>query len=222
MELSSRQLVMVAAIFGACAAVGCSVAYVTGSYLHRIFSMDAHVPCRVHQLATADECTALIAEAEAAGLTRSTVVNDSEPISAGRTSAHVFLESPTSQLLKERVSRFLGIPMAHFENVQVARYRPGEKYDAHYDAAMKSATNVRELPRLYTVLIYLNDDYEGGHTAFPNCGTDVTPRQGMGVLWRNLSESGRILQSSYHAGLPVTRGTKYVATLWIHGAPPNP
>ncbi len=222
MELSPRQLVMTAVVLGACAAAGCSVAYAAGSYLHRVFSMDAHVPCLVHHLATSDECAALIAEAEGAGLKRSTVAHDNEPISTGRTSSHVFLESPTAETLKQRVSAFLGIPTAHFENVQVVRYNPGEKYDAHYDAAAKSSTSARELPRLYTVLVYLNDDYEGGHTAFPKCGAEVTPRQGMGVLWRNLSESGRILQSSYHAGLPVTRGTKYVATLWIHGSPPNP
>lgn len=219
----SRRVVIAAAIMAACAAAGCSAAYSIGSYLARVFGMDAHVPCLVHNLATPDECETLITEAEASGLQRSTVVHDAEPVSTGRTSSHVFLETETAETLKERVSKFLGIPTTHFENVQVVRYRPGEKYDAHYDATFKNDTNTkRELPRLYTVLLYLNDDYEGGHTTFPNCEAEVTPRQGMGVLWRNLSESGRILKSSYHAGAPVTRGTKYVCTLWIHGSPPNP
>lgn len=223
MEVPSRHLVLAVAGVFACGLAGCSVAFAGVSYLRRVFGMDAHVPCLVHNVATPEECAALIAEAEAAGFARSTVVHDAAPVTSSRTSSHVFLESETADALKERISRFLGIPTTHFENVQVVRYRPGEKYDAHYDAALKSETNTtRELPRLYSLLVYLNDDYEGGHTEFPNCGADVTPRRGMGVLWRNLSESGRILKSSFHAGRPVTAGTKYVCTLWIHGTPLNP
>jgi prolyl 4-hydroxylase len=224
MEMPSRHLVVVVAILAACAAAGCSVAYAAGSYMHRVFGMDAHVPCLVQHLATAEECAQLIADAEAAGFKRSTVVDDAQPVTASRTSSHVFLkESEVAETLKDRVSAFLGIPTTHFENAQVVRYRPGEKYDAHYDAAFRDASNTKtELPRLYTIMLYLNDDYEGGHTEFPNCGADVTPHRGTGVLWRNLSEAGRILKSSLHAGRPVTAGTKYVCTIWIHGTPLAP
>lgn len=221
MDLPSRHLVVVAAVLCAWALAGCSMAYAIGSYLRRVLGMDDHVPYLLHGLATPEECAALIDDAEDAGLVRSTVVHDADPITSSRTSSHVFLEdSETADALAKRVSKFLRIPTTHFESVQVARYRPGEKYDAHYDAARLSDTNTTtELPRMYSVLLYLNDDYEGGHTEFPNCGADVTPRRGMGVLWRNLSESGRNLKSSFHGGLPVTSGTKYICTLWIHGTP---
>jgi hypothetical protein len=34
-----------------------------------------------------------------------------------------------------------------------------------------------------------------------------------------LDDTGKVLKSSYHAGRPVETGTKYIATVWIHGTP---
>ena len=223
MEPSSRWIVVAAALCG-CAWAACSTAAACGSYVRRLFEMDAHVPCLVYNLATPHECEAMIRDAEAAGLRRSTVVHDTEPVSTDRTSSHAFLspgDSEAAARVCDRVSTMLGIPTSHFEKVQVARYHTGEKYEAHYDATRKgSDTNSQvDLPRMYTVLLYLNEGFEGGHTAFPNCGADVTPQQGMGVLWRNIDDTGKVLRSSFHAGRPVQHGTKYIGTIWIHGTP---
>lgn len=114
----------------------------------------------------------------------------------------------------------LGIPLSHFEQMQVAVYEEGQEYQAHYDACKKCTAANKDLARLYTLLIYLSDDFQGGHTVFPNCDVDVTPKKGMGVLWRNIDEHGHNLESSFHAGKPVVGpGLKWICTLWIHGQP---
>ena len=37
---------------------------------------------------------------------------------------------------------------------------------------------------------------------------------GKGVLWRN-TQDGKLLENSIHAGVPVTKGTKWIYITWI-------
>jgi hypothetical protein len=48
-------------------------------------------------------------------------------------------------------------------------------------------------------MIYLNDDFEGGETTFPEFL--IRPEQGMALIFNH---------DVYHSGREVTRGTKYV------------
>jgi prolyl 4-hydroxylase len=77
------------------------------------------------------------------------------------------------------------------------------------------------------VLVYLSDDYEGGETSFPHTGLSFRGRAGDALLFRNAGADGRPDPLSLHAGLPVTRGTKYLASRWIRAEtftypPPQP
>ena len=69
--------------------------------------------------------------------------------------------------------------------------------------------------RLLTALIYLNDDYEGGETAFVQTGLKVRGVLGDVLLFDNSLPDGEVDPLAEHAGMPVTRGTKYLATRWI-------
>jgi len=76
--------------------------------------------------------------------------------------------------------------------------------------------------RFATLLLYLNDDMEGGETTFPlwrNANTPgaltVKPEKGKAVLFYNLLPDGNFDELSMHAALPVTKGTKYLANLWV-------
>jgi len=55
----------------------------------------------------------------------------------------------------------------------------------------------------------------GGATAFPKAGVTVQPKSGRAVVFDNLREDGSPEPDSLHAGLPVERGEKWLATLWI-------
>ena len=72
---------------------------------------------------------------------------------------------------------------------------------------------------MLTFLVYLDEGYEGGETAFPALGITVRGRIGDGLLFRNASAEGAPDPRAIHAGLPVTRGVKHLASRWIRAAP---
>ncbi len=82
------------------------------------------------------------------------------------------------------------------------RYYPGEYFRRHSDGRFQTNT----LVSLITILIYLNDDYEGGYTRFfespdDQIGFDLVPTKGM-VCFMD--------QSIGHEVPPLKKGVKYV------------
>lgn len=173
------------------------------------------VPRAIPDFLTAEECEAVIREAHQKGFKRSGVISKERPISAVRTSENVFLDpgSEAEVAVVEKIERLTGIPRAYFENLQVVKYEPGQRYDAHYDPCMR-CDDGKDILRTQTVMMFLNDVDEGGGTSFPNLGLLVMPARGKAVWWKNM-EGGRILPESLHSGTPVVRGVKYACQIWI-------
>ena len=63
--------------------------------------------------------------------------------------------------------------------------------------------------------MYLNDVAEGGGTDFPDVGLSIVPRQGRAVYFAYTGHFGEVDPLSLHAGLPVIRGEKWIATKWL-------
>jgi prolyl 4-hydroxylase len=166
---------------------------------------------------TPEECQMVIDAAIAKGLARSRVLGKTE-VSAVRTSTNTFLDrhEPASRLIFDRIHRLTGLPMSRYENVQVVRYSPDQRYDKHYDSCHKCTSDGGDLLREKTAYIYLNDNFDGGHTVFPRAGVDLQPRKGRCALWKNIERNtGNILKESEHAAQPVRRGIKWGANVWI-------
>ena len=68
-------------------------------------------------------------------------------------------ERPAIHALNRRIAKASGIPVTHGEPLQVLRYRPGQEYKPHNDALPGTDNQ-----RIFTMLVYLNDDYAGGET----------------------------------------------------------
>ena len=100
------------------------------------------------------------------------------------------------------------------EPLTVLRYRPGQQYHPHYDAYEEGWP---EPQRTTTALIWLNDAYEGGETRFPELGITVRGAVGDMLVFPNLGTDGCRDDRMLHAGLPVTRGEKWLASRWITG-----
>lgn len=96
------------------------------------------------------------------------------------------------------------------EPLSILRYRGGQQYRLHHDC-IAGARN----QRTKTALVYLNDGYTGGETAFPDIGLRVRGGAGDVVIFDNCDEQGRPDLRMRHAGLPVTKGVKWLATRWI-------
>ncbi len=83
------------------------------------------------------------------------------------------------------------------ERFRYYRYTGGQYFKWHGDGPFIRST---EEMSLFTAMVYLNDDFEGGTTDF-QFGLSVTPRRGMLLLFEH---------SFVHQGAPVRSGCKYV------------
>ena len=129
-------------------------------------------------------------------------------------------------LLRERILRATGLPPYGLEPLQVLKYEPGQSFDWHVDYLTPDQPGLaRDMAekgqRIATALVYLNDDYEGGETAFESTGLRHRGARGDGVLWANTLPDGRPDTLTRHAGLPPTKGVKWVVSQWCRGGPPR-
>lgn len=131
--------------------------------------------------------------------------------------AHNMGFSPvTEDLVVQEINRCIadvsGFPYAWGEPLQVVRYLPGQQFRPHHDAHGSGGGATK---RVASALLYLNDAYEGGETHFPEMGIRVRGAIGDVLIFHNLTADGSADPRMIHAGLPVTRGEKWLATRWI-------
>lgn len=120
------------------------------------------------------------------------------------------LEDLVVNAINRRIAEATGTMVGWGEPLHMLRYRPGEEYRPHVDA-LPGESNQRER----TALVYLNHEYRGGETAFPELGFKVRGGTGDVLVFANVLEDGRGDPRALHAGLPVTAGEKWLATRWI-------
>lgn len=122
---------------------------------------------------------------------------------------HWLIEDPATHAINRRIAALSASAVEQGEPLHVLRYRPAQQYHPHHDWLPPPNR------RVMTMLIYLNEDYEGGETAFVRTGLKVKGRKGDAILFVSSLPSGELDPLSEHAGLPVTNGTKYLASRWI-------
>jgi prolyl 4-hydroxylase len=170
---------------------------------------------RIERLFTAAECDYLRQLAEPEYLP--SVVNDAmgrevrDPIrtSDGAT-IHWLIEDPAVHALNRRLAAASGTAFEQGEATLILRYRGGQEYKPHFDF-VRSEHN----QRFKTVLVYLNHDYKGGETVFPEIGLKVRGRKGDALIFTSALPDRTVDPLSKHAGMPVSGGIKYLCTKWI-------
>jgi prolyl 4-hydroxylase len=177
------------------------------------------ISCR-RGLFTAEECRFLIGRASPR-FGPSTIVNPKtgrqvpDPIRTSEAMAFPFVdESPAIHALNRRIAAATGTDAAQGEPLHVLRYRPGQEYKSHVDALTGVANQ-----RILTVLVYLNDDYEGGETRFDRTGLIFRGAPGDALIFRNVDAAGGADLLTQHSGLPVETGEKLIASRWVRAKP---
>lgn len=178
---------------------------------------------RVRGLLSPAEC-AHIAQAGAPMLEPASVIDPQtgRPIAHPIRTAHGGAIGPTREdlvirAINHRIAKVSETDIAQGEPLTVLHYAPGQEYRPHHDGLPGAANQ-----RIRTVLLYLNQGFGGGETRFTANGLTVKPGAGDAILFDNVTPDGRIDPSSRHAGLPVTKGAKWLATRWIRAKPYNP
>ena len=133
-----------------------------------------------------------------------------------------------AQAVRERLAAAAGLPVMHMEAPQVLHYTVGQQFVPHvdfFDAA--NASEAVEMAeggqRVATALLYLNDEgLEGGETEFPRLGFNYRGRKGDALVFFNVDAAGQPDRRTLHAGLPPTRGEKWLLSQWFRDrAPPG-
>lgn len=132
--------------------------------------------------------------------------------------------------VQKRVSLFTGIDWRHSECLQFVRYETGDFFREHTDyfSDDDQYTDMAAGQRIYTALLYLNEDFIGGATDFPLLNISVVPKKGRMLLFKNTvsthelypsgnchGNKGRPDPRTLHKGAVVTQGRKYACNLWV-------
>lgn len=122
--------------------------------------------------------------------------------------------------LTARMANTMGLPSHWFEPPAVLHYSPGEEFQPHYDyldqAVPGHAAELRRGgQRIATFLTYLNEGYEGGETDFPRLGYRFKGRRGDALIFGNVDPAGKPDPRTMHAGMPPTRGEKWLLSQWV-------
>ena len=112
-----------------------------------------------------------------------------------------------SGILKKCSKKF-NIPHDRFTHLTVVKYTEGGFIREHIDSAHEDS-------RIYTILLYLNEDYDGGETSFPNLKKRFKLNMGDALFFHNLNTNHNPTELSLHKGEIVKSGVKWIANLWV-------
>lgn len=77
------------------------------------------------------------------------------------------------------------------------KYSPGQKFNMHKDGRQSISGH----ETLFTLLVYLNEGYEGGETKFRQDGIEIKAKTGSALIFEH---------HLWHQGCQLTSGNKYV------------
>jgi prolyl 4-hydroxylase len=123
-------------------------------------------------------------------------------------------------VVQYRIAAACGMPIANFEGPTVLNYQVGEQITEHTDFVNPTMpTYEKEIAtrgdRAITFLVYLNGDYDGGATDFPLLHVRHKGSRGDGLFFVNVLPTQKPDTRAVHAGLPPTRGEKWVLSQFI-------
>jgi len=179
---------------------------------------DSYKVIQIDNLLTPSECDELISYANTQQYMKSEIVSSTGDVyTNNRVSQQIWIKDTSHKIankITNYIEKYSGYPRENMEELQFVKYDVSGYFNEHYDpdVSYKNETN----DRIYTLIIYLNDDFEGGHTYFKNINLFIKPKKGMAVLFKSLSENNDLLTNSLHTGTPITKGNKYICNKWIH------
>lgn len=123
-------------------------------------------------------------------------------------------EDPVVDAVIRRCLKHADRPIDNCERLQVLKYKPGGHYSPHQDCFDRD-----DNPRMYTFILALNDEYEGGETVFPNIGKRYKLKSGDALFFDTLDNYEFITSKALHGGEPVKSGEKWICNLWVRKYP---
>lgn len=138
---------------------------------------------------------------------RGSAADDSKPATRSVTNDNIGIDTDVllAAVARHLPRRLYGLTLSRIvgERTVFLRYSPGDRFDMHTDSAFRPEPSQRSL---FAVLIYLNADFAGGGTHFPDLGVTVSPQAGAALI---------IPHGLRHRGEPVTSSVKYAIHSYV-------
>jgi predicted 2-oxoglutarate/Fe(II)-dependent dioxygenase YbiX len=113
--------------------------------------------------------------------------------------------------IRKKCSQISTFPYNYTE-FQITHYDTGGYYGPHHDRADRGPIS----KRVCTIIIALNDDYEGGETNFIYLYKSFKMKKGDAIFFYTADQLDRHTDFAMHEGAEVTSGEKWIANIWIH------
>lgn len=131
-----------------------------------------------------------------------------------------FNEDEFITTIEKRIEEVIGTPAVNGEGLQILHYHPGGEYKAHfdyfpYDQAGSKQHLANGGQRVSTLILYLSDVEQGGETTFPDINVTVVPNKGGALFFEYCNSKNQVDPLTLHAGMPVIKGEKWIATKWM-------
>jgi len=125
---------------------------------------------------------------------------------------------PVVDRFRQITSAVTGIPVSQQEKPNFIKYKKGGFYKPHFDGFNDSEIGRQTMgpwgQRMFTSILYLNDDFIGGETVFPKIEKIIKPSSGKIYIWRNAFDNAKLDEKSLHGGNPIDYGVKYIIVIW--------
>jgi prolyl 4-hydroxylase len=148
------------------------------------------------------ECDALVARIDAGNPTLAPIHAVFHPGARNNTRV-MFEDAETAEALFARVrphvpavAKGMRLVGAN-ELLRCYRYAPGERFAPHLDGSFSRSEGERSL---FTLMVYLTEDFQGGETALLDLGVTVVPKRGLALFFQH---------AILHEGVLVRGGLKY-------------
>lgn len=151
------------------------------------------------------------------GTTDMTVSNDKRKSESCRLKDEM---DPIVKQVSDKIKLLTKTNSNFHEDLEMIKYKPGGYASPHFDTCHGSKEFCDKVngdlgPRWVTVILYLNDSYKGGETFFPRLNKTIKPETGKAIIFYNIHPDTSVIEESYHEGLKVLKGEKWLANKWI-------
>jgi prolyl 4-hydroxylase len=115
-------------------------------------------------------------------------------------------DDPYFDSLTQRVADFFNVPnLMCVEPFPMMKYKSGDYFQWHSDLTGGFVTQ-----RTATMIMYLNDDFEGGRTCFLNPAIQIQPKRGSALVYYYTPTEPLV-----HCGEAVVSGTKFILNAFV-------
>jgi hypothetical protein len=123
-------------------------------------------------------------------------------------------------LIQAKIAAAAGVAAAQLEAFAVLHYGVGEEASEHFDYLDPQVPAYAQAiashgQRVATCLLYLNEGYAGGETAFPTLGVAHHGGKGEALVFASVDAAGAPDPRTLHAGRPPSSGEKWVLSQFI-------